>query len=74
VQPITVFTATDIGSGNGKALPATYSQSTGDIFTYDNSVVAATGDGEVRPTGYYLQFTSPVPYSKYVTVYHGFSN
>jgi len=70
----TTFTAAVAGTGTGQALPATYSQSVGDVFTYNDSVVSATGDGEVRPSGTYLQFTSPVPYSKYVTVYHGFSN
>jgi len=70
----TTFTAAVAGTGTGKALPATYTQSIGDVFTYDNTNGAATGDSEVRETGWYLQFTSPVPSSKYITVYFGFAN
>lgn len=68
------FTATDVGTGDGKALPSTYTQSTGDVFTYDDSNSSAAGDGEVRETGYYIEFTSSVPSSKYITVYYGFSD
>jgi len=68
------FTAAVAGTGDGKALPATYTQNVGDVFTYDNSNVSASGTGLVRPEGYYISFTSAVPLDKYVTVYYGYSN
>jgi hypothetical protein len=32
------------------------------------------GGALTYPTGYYLEFTDPVPIDKYVTIYYGFSN
>lgn len=70
----TVFTATGVGAGTGKALPATYTQSAGDVFTYDDTNVSATGDGLVRLSGYYIEFTSAVPLDKYITIFYGYAN
>ena len=69
----TVFTATGNGSGTGKALPSTYTQSVGDVFVYDDSNGIAIGDSEVREAGTYIQFASPVDIGKYVTVYFGYA-
>lgn len=44
----------------------TLEQSVGGALTFDN--------GDPVPDGWYLQFTSPVPLDKYITVYFGFAN
>lgn len=43
----------------------------GTVFT---ATGAGSGTGTARPTGWYLTFTSAVPFGKYVTVFFGFAN
>lgn len=65
---ITATGSTDFVSEHGAA-----DNNPGTVFT---AAGAGTPDatGLARPTGYYLQFTGPVSATKYVTVYHGYSN
>ena len=65
---ITATGSTDFVSEHGAA-----DNNPGTVFT---AAGAGTPDatGLARPTGWYLTFTSPVPFSKYVTVFFGFAN
>ena len=65
---ITATGSTDFVSEHGAA-----DNNPGTTFT---AASAGTPDatGLARPTGWYLTFTSPVPFSKNVTVFFGFAN
>lgn len=65
---ITATGSTDFVSEHGAA-----DNNPGTVFT---AAGAGTPDatGLARPTGWYLTFTSPVPFSKNVTVFFGFAN
>ena len=44
-------------------------------FTLEQSSSGSlAGPSAPYADGWYLKFTSPVPYSKYVTVFYGFAN
>jgi len=44
-------------------------------FTLEQSTSGSlTGPGAPYADGWYLKFTSPIPYSKYVTMFFGFAN
>jgi hypothetical protein len=65
---ITATGSTDFVSEHGAA-----DNNPGTVFT---AAGAGTPDatGLARPTGWYLTFTSAVPFGKYVTVFFGFAN
>lgn len=65
------YIITSVGTSDFTTVGAS-SNTAGTVFTATGT--DAGGSGTVRPTGWYLTFTSPVPYGKYVTVFFGFAN
>lgn len=65
----TEYQITSIGTTDFTLLGAS-ANTVDTVFSMNN--IPPTGTGTVRPTGYYLRFTSPPPFGKDITVLHNF--
>ena len=67
----TEYIITNVGDTDFTLIGAS-ANTVGTVFTATGAGGGTTG--RARPTGWYLQFTSPVPLAKNVTVFFGFAN
>ena len=67
----TEYIITNVGDTDFTLIGAS-ANTVGTVFTATGAGGGTTG--RARPTGWYLEFTSPVPVAKYVTVFFGFAN